>query len=210
MKSEEHISKDKRILLAAESMFAQFGFDGASTREIAREAGVNISMISYYFGSKEKLFEKIFEERMQESFLYTEELIADNGLTAWEKLVGITRRYIYRVQSLRNFYLILQREQLTNNNENVISFMKNSKKNFISIYEKIIAEGKAQGIFKNPSPVEFIHATISGTLFMARNNAAVYAEYHGNPEDYIKNYNDNLTQHIIHLLKYLLGYDQDK
>ncbi len=48
---------------AAEKLFAVNGFDGTSVRDIAQEAGVNVAMISYYFGSKEKLMEAVFEQK---------------------------------------------------------------------------------------------------------------------------------------------------
>lgn len=46
----------ERILEAALQAFAEKGFDGGSTREIASRAGVNHGLIPYYFGSKEKLW----------------------------------------------------------------------------------------------------------------------------------------------------------
>ncbi|RZL05297.1 MAG: TetR/AcrR family transcriptional regulator, partial [Pedobacter sp.] len=51
MKTEK---ADKRvnILEAAEKLFSELGYEGASTRQIAKEAGANMSMINYYFGSK--------------------------------------------------------------------------------------------------------------------------------------------------------------
>ncbi|WP_368346005.1 TetR family transcriptional regulator [Pelagovum sp. HNIBRBA483] len=45
------------IVAAAAELFSQRGYDGASTREIADRAGVNVALISRYFGSKEGLFE---------------------------------------------------------------------------------------------------------------------------------------------------------
>lgn len=45
-----------RILRAAEHVFAERGFSGARTRDIARRAGTNISQLHYYFGSKRKLY----------------------------------------------------------------------------------------------------------------------------------------------------------
>lgn len=45
------------IVTAAAHLFSQRGYDGASTREIAERAGVNVALISRYFGSKEGLFE---------------------------------------------------------------------------------------------------------------------------------------------------------
>ena len=45
------------ILRAALRAFSVRGFDGASTREIAAEAGVNHGLIPYYFGSKLRLWQ---------------------------------------------------------------------------------------------------------------------------------------------------------
>lgn len=44
------------LLEAAESLFAERGFEGAGIREIADRAGANIAAISYHFGSKSDLY----------------------------------------------------------------------------------------------------------------------------------------------------------
>jgi AcrR family transcriptional regulator len=46
----------ERILATALELFSQAGFDGATTRELATRAGVNLGLIKYYFGSKERLW----------------------------------------------------------------------------------------------------------------------------------------------------------
>lgn len=46
----------ERILLAALDVFAERGFEGARTREIAERAGANLGLLSYYFGDKEALW----------------------------------------------------------------------------------------------------------------------------------------------------------
>jgi AcrR family transcriptional regulator len=53
-----------RLLHTALRLFAQKGYAKTSTREIAREAEVNISAISYYFGDKEGLYAATFSEPM--------------------------------------------------------------------------------------------------------------------------------------------------
>ncbi|WP_373425099.1 TetR/AcrR family transcriptional regulator [Variovorax boronicumulans] len=53
-----------RLLHTALRLFAQKGFAKTSTREIAREAGVNISAISYYFSDKNGLYGACFTEPM--------------------------------------------------------------------------------------------------------------------------------------------------
>jgi AcrR family transcriptional regulator len=51
-----------RILAAAEEVFAAKGFQGASTREIAARAGVNISSLHYHWESKETLYFTVFRD----------------------------------------------------------------------------------------------------------------------------------------------------
>jgi len=53
-------STKARILSAAEEVFASRGFTGASTREIAARAGVNISSLHYHWASKETLYVAVF------------------------------------------------------------------------------------------------------------------------------------------------------
>ncbi|HEV2617121.1 MAG TPA: TetR/AcrR family transcriptional regulator [Candidatus Acidoferrales bacterium] len=51
----------RRILTAAERIFATRGLAGARTEEIARAAHVNKAMLYYYFGSKERLYRAVFD-----------------------------------------------------------------------------------------------------------------------------------------------------
>ncbi len=46
----------ERILAAALAVFAERGFDGARTRQIAERAGANLGLITYYFKDKEQLW----------------------------------------------------------------------------------------------------------------------------------------------------------
>jgi len=55
-------STKARILAAAEEAFAARGFQGASTREIAARAHVNISSLHYHWASKETLYFAVFED----------------------------------------------------------------------------------------------------------------------------------------------------
>lgn len=48
----------EQIVWHAQSVFTEFGYDAATTREIARRADVNVALIKRYFGSKLGLFEQ--------------------------------------------------------------------------------------------------------------------------------------------------------
>ncbi len=54
-------STDQKIIDAAIPLFAKKGFAGVSVKELAEAAGVNIALISYYFGGKENLYMTIMK-----------------------------------------------------------------------------------------------------------------------------------------------------
>lgn len=62
------------ILDAAEALFAHHGYDGVTLRAVARQAGVDLALISYYFGPKQQLFDTLFQRRA--------EILNDNRLVA--------------------------------------------------------------------------------------------------------------------------------
>ncbi len=64
MDKKEDISMEQKILDAAERLFLDKGFVRTSTTEIAKEAGCNHAMVHYYFRTKDRLFEKIFENKI--------------------------------------------------------------------------------------------------------------------------------------------------
>lgn len=64
--SETRQASADLILDAAEAVFSDRGFHGATTRAIAETAGVNLALIHYYFGSKEALYEAVFGRRSRE------------------------------------------------------------------------------------------------------------------------------------------------
>jgi AcrR family transcriptional regulator len=59
------VTAQEVILDAAEQVFAESGFHGATTRAIAECAQANAALIHYYFGSKEALFEAVFARRSE-------------------------------------------------------------------------------------------------------------------------------------------------
>ena len=53
-----------RLLDAAEELFCEHGFEGASIRDIAASADCNIASVNYYFGGKEKLYEEVWRRHL--------------------------------------------------------------------------------------------------------------------------------------------------
>lgn len=53
-----------RLLDAAEQLFSEHGFEGASVRDIAATAGCNIAAVNYYFGGKDKLYTEVWRRHL--------------------------------------------------------------------------------------------------------------------------------------------------
>lgn len=73
----------ERVLDAAERLFADYGLDRVSIRDITGAAGVNLGAINYHFGSKDNLIVAVVERRIAPA---SEERL--RGLEAVEKAAG--------------------------------------------------------------------------------------------------------------------------
>lgn len=72
----------------------QKGYSATRTRDIAEEAGINLALLNYYFRSKEKLFEQIMLERIQQLFGSLLPIIADPSSSLELKIEQIVSNYI--------------------------------------------------------------------------------------------------------------------
>ena len=66
MHDTPQFSTRQRILGAAEELFAERGFAGASLRQVTAAAKVNLAAVNYHFGSKDNLIEEVFRRRLDE------------------------------------------------------------------------------------------------------------------------------------------------
>lgn len=65
MKTQSNSDTEQCILEAAEQLFLEKGFSMTSTTEIAKLAGCNQALVHYYYRTKDKLFEAIFERKVK-------------------------------------------------------------------------------------------------------------------------------------------------
>ncbi len=83
----ESTDSRKTILNVAAKLFAKFGLDKCSTREIAKESDSNISLISYYFGGKEGLYKAV----MRECALEIKERVQSQALAKKARTAPLTK-----------------------------------------------------------------------------------------------------------------------
>ena len=87
-------SAEERIKKAAHNLFTQKGFDAVKTRDIAKEAGINLALVNYYFRSKENLFEIVMQENMKEFFVSIIQIINDEASSLKKKIELLVDQYI--------------------------------------------------------------------------------------------------------------------
>jgi TetR/AcrR family transcriptional regulator, cholesterol catabolism regulator len=83
----------EEVLEAAASVFAERGFHGASTQDIADRLGMRQASLYYYFISKEAALEQVCQRGI-EHITGDAEIIAASPGSAVERLAGIMRRHI--------------------------------------------------------------------------------------------------------------------
>jgi TetR/AcrR family transcriptional regulator len=103
------------ILNTALEAFAQQGFDGASTRSIANQAGVNQGLIPYYFGSKEALWREAVDrafDRLDEAMGYLETRQGESltGQIDKDSAAMTIRRYVDFVAAHPEFVCLMNEE----------------------------------------------------------------------------------------------------
>lgn len=196
------------ILQAAEKLFAEEGFDGASIRNIAKEANVNIAMISYYFGSKEKLLEALIIHRTSGMKMQLENIFNEN-LSPLEKVDRLIDLYISRINKNKCMYQIVHFELSTKKRIMDMKSFIDIKLQNVEAFKKIIREGQDMGVFRKDVNIVLIPPTIVGILVHFQMNrpfmeAALGLDTDEAFEDYIKN---EVTTHIKQTIKALLLYE---
>jgi len=160
---KDKIDKKDHILDVAEKVFSDLGFDGASTRTISGEAGVNMAMLNYYFGSKEGLFLAIFERKIASFQTLLQNIGNDESITSWDKLSKCIDNYVDRIIVNNCFQKLINRELTMNKRwELTDKITQILMVNVIEI-KKILDEGVKNKTFAKNIDAELVIATIFGT-----------------------------------------------
>ena len=168
MKKEvEKTDKKTEILVAARKLFAEFGFEGTSTRQIAKESGANMAMINYYFGSKEGVFLEIMEDKIS-GFKTQLNQINDEQIPAKEKLLKVVDQYATRIFSNIGFHKMMHRELSLTQRPEMFSQIRDAMTRNRTVIENIIENGIADGSFRKVD-VRMSIATIMGTISLLAN-----------------------------------------
>lgn len=141
---------ESEILEAAKTIFQRKGLFGARMQEIANEAGINKSMLHYYYRSKQLLFEAVFKQAFNLMAPQLNKIInADVNLD--EKIRGFSFNYISFIIKhpyLPNFII----QELNSNPEFLQKLV--SEKNFptIEVFKNQVVQNINEGKIRPIDP----------------------------------------------------------
>ena len=162
-------STEKKILDVAEELFLEKGFAMTSTVEIAKKAGCNQALVHYYYRTKDKLFEMVFEKKIK-LFISTF-LTTDDSLSFEENLRRKIEAHFELLRKNPKIPFLLFNELLTNEKrlksfvERIIEFPK-------ALFAKLSSELQEEikrGNIRPLEPIDLMLTIISlnVTLFLA-------------------------------------------
>jgi AcrR family transcriptional regulator len=203
--------KQCQLLDSAEMLFSQKGFDGTSVRDIAESAGINTAMISYYFGSKEKLMEEIFERKSLNIREKVDNLLKDDSLDPFQKMYSLVDEYIDGIFQKRVFHRILLCEQIINQNPHIIMLMEKMKTRNSECINDLIRLGQKKGLFKKNIDILIMTNTLIGTISHSLINMDFYKSYHHlesmKEEEFERFLKKKLSVHIKNIYKAILTHE---
>jgi AcrR family transcriptional regulator len=160
----EYNEKQLHIMDSAEKLFSEKGFNGTSVRDIAEDADVNLAMISYYFGSKEKLLEAVFDFRGQTLRNQLEAMLHNKILTPLEKFYELIDFYIDRLKKHQCFHRIMAREQVVHTSGLVSDLILKMKRTNLDLVKQLVQEGQRKKHFKKNIDVILLMSSLIGTI----------------------------------------------
>jgi AcrR family transcriptional regulator len=204
--------KQLQIIETAEGLFADKGFEGTSVRDIAEVAGINVAMISYYFGSKEKLMEALFELKIEKIKIRLESLLKDEILTPFQKVNIMIDEQIERMWTGQRFFKIMLCEQLIDTNKSITKKVYELKVRNAELVHKIVKDGQEKGVFKKDVDVVLMLNTMVGTSWqtlVSQDYFRLFTEedQHLTDEQYKEKMKTKLSIHIKNLFKAILSYE---
>lgn len=198
-------AKKIHLLECAERLFSENGYAETSIRDIAKLASVNSAMISYYFGSKEKLVKAILDYRTTNLDELLPKLRVE-GASYKEHILAITNFYLDKVFEQKNFYKLLYQLQASDGQAALIAHFNHLRHRNHDLLKSIFEAGAAAGEFNPDIDVSLVTSTLTGTINHIVFNQAYYREVNALEKMPEKKFTTLLKERTkLHLQKLILA-----
>jgi AcrR family transcriptional regulator len=160
VKAVNDTSTEEKIKAAAHAVFRRKGFAATRTRDIADESGLNLALLNYYFRSKEKLFDIVMKESIQQFFKGITGILNNTALSLNEKVSLVAENYIDMLSDTPDLPLFILSEIKANPERLAVDL--NAKE---IIMRSHLFEQLCEATGSRINPVHFIINIISLTVF---------------------------------------------
>ena len=159
----EQADKKEQILTVAEDLFSQQDFDAVSVRDLAKAANVNIAMISYYFGSKEKLFETLILGRIDASQGSLKDIVGSNK-PVLEKMYDIIDFYVDKFSTNVDFQKMINRELSIDTRPRLRDLIITKIKENKELTKKMLEEEAKKGTISDKADIQMTMLSFFATM----------------------------------------------
>ncbi len=142
----------------------QKGYAASRTRDIAEAAGINLALLNYYFRSKEKLFDIIMLENLQQFIEGIKEILNNRQTSLEQKTETIVTNYINLLTQQPDLPLFVLHELRTHPKE-IISKIDRDKFIHRSYFMQQIKDAAKERKAASINPLHFLMNIISLTIF---------------------------------------------
>jgi TetR/AcrR family transcriptional regulator len=183
------------LIATATRLFAERGLNGVSIRELSTEAGVSISMISYYFDGKEGLYSSVLQEQFA-CFEYLQ-TIKEKELEPLEKIEEYIRWSIRRNRDYP-FLLRYYTSELTNPTRFFGGIVQPALERALHTLIEIIQDGIDKKLFReelDPEDTALAMAGMVNYYFLSRLATQKFVDFsQERDEELIRHYMDIFTK----------------
>ena len=162
LRATQRLATIARILMAAENAFAERGFAGARTDQIAQAAQVNKALLYYYFKSKRRLYDAVLESLVDQQ--HAAQRLPQPGAKHLDTIVAFVNGYVDFVTAHPNYPRLMQREMMARGPQLqriVRDYWSPSQRRLI----RAIEEGIRDGEFRDVDPTHTGLSIVAMTVF---------------------------------------------
>lgn len=199
-------NKESQILAAAEDEFLTVGYDRAKTVSIAAKAGVTHAMLHYYFRTKENLFNKVFDSKIELMYKMITSIFVEKDMPIMDRVEsGIRAHFQLLVENAKLPQFVTT--EIIGKKERIVTFQERLKpmiNSFIPLvqaeFDQLYEKGKIAKVSAVDILQDMIFLNVSTFIFEPMFNGLLFSE--AEKKQYLEN---RLNENII-LIKNRLKY----
>ncbi len=193
---------ESEIMLAAEKLFIEKGFEATSTTDITKMVGCNQALVNYYFRTKEKLFQKIFSQKLEHiwSFMTLE---SNKSISLFDFISRFINAYFEELTTNKKLPFFIINELVINQErrkfirEEII--LSDKFQNYYTTLNNLVQAEVKKGTIRDIEPSDLLLHIISLTVFTFI-SLPLYEDFFLKDDVGVQNYVNDRKEEIIILI----------